>query len=76
MYNVIKKWFDIDYTDYTEKQSNYRHLPLEKKKEYLLKITEFKEVTICEDYTEHYEYWKNYFNPNPDDCCNLKKVST
>ena len=44
---------------------------LEKKKEYLSKITGFKEITICEDYTEHYEYWKNNFNPNPDDCCNL-----
>lgn len=71
----IKKWFDIDYSNYTEKQSNYRHLPLEKKKEYLLKITGFKEVTICEDFTEHYDYWKENFNPNPDDCCNLKKYS-
>ena len=67
----IKKWFDIDFSEYTEKQSGYRHLPLEKKKEYLSNITGFKEITICEDYTEHYEYWKNNFNPNPDDCCNL-----
>lgn len=69
----IKKWFDIDYSDYTLKQSNYNHLPLEKKKEYLSKITGFKEVTVCEDYTEHYEYWKNNFNVNPDDCCNLRQ---
>lgn len=68
----IKKWFDIDYSDYTEKQSNYLHLPLEKKKEYISKITGFNEVTVCEDFTEHYEYWKNNFNPNPNDCCNLK----
>ena len=73
----IKKWFDIDYSDYTLKQSNYNHLPLEKKKEYLSKITGFKEVTVCEDYTEHYEYWKNNFNVNPDDCCNLRQdIST
>lgn len=71
----IQKWFDIDYTDYTLKQSNYKHLPLEKKKEYLSKITGFKEVTVCEDYTEHYEYWKENFNINPEDCCNLRKVS-
>lgn len=68
----IQKWFDIDYSDYTLKQSNYRHLPLEKKKEYLSKITGFKEVTVCEDYTEHYNYWKENFNINPDDCCNLR----
>lgn len=71
----IQKWFDIDYSDYTLKQSNYKHLPLEKKKEYLNKITGFKEITVCEDVTEHYEYWKNNFNQNPNDCCNLQ-IST
>ena len=70
----IQKWFDIDYSDYTLKQSNYRHLPLNKKKEYLSKITGFKEMTVCEDYTEHYNYWKENFNINPDDCCNLRKI--
>lgn len=68
----IEKWFDIDYSDYTLKHSNYKHLPLEKKIEYLGKITGFKEMTICEDVTEHYEYWKNNFNCNPNDCCNLR----
>lgn len=71
----IQKWFDIDYSEYTLKQSNYRHLPLETKKEYLKNITGFKEITICEDVTEHYDYWKNNFNVNPDDCCNLR-IST
>lgn len=28
----IEKWFDIDYSDYTIKQSNYKHLTLNKKK--------------------------------------------
>ena len=69
----IKKWFDIDYSDWTEKQSGYQHLPLEKKKELLKNITGFKEITVCEDFTEHYDYWKNNFNHNPDDCCNLRK---
>lgn len=71
----IQKWFDIDYSEYTLKQSNYRHLPLETKKEYLKNITGFKEITICEDVTEHYDYWKNNFNVNPNDCCNLR-IST
>lgn len=68
----IQKWFNIDYSDYTLKQSNYKHLPLEKKLEYINKITGFKEITVCEDYSEHYEYWKNNFNTNPNDCCNLR----
>ena len=48
------------------------HLPLEKKLEMLKNITGFKEVTVCEDYSEHYDYWKEHFNPNPNDCCNLR----
>ena len=68
----IKKWFDIDYTDYVIKQSGYQHLPLEKKIKYLQNITGFKEMTVCEDETEAYEYWKHFFNYNEDDCCNLR----
>lgn len=70
----IMKWFDIDYSKYTEKQSGYRHLPLELKKQYMAKITGFKEITVCEDFTEHYEYWRDNVNANPDDCCNLRRV--
>lgn len=69
----IRKWFDIDYSEYTVVQSGYRHLPLEKKRELISNITGFKEVTVCEDESEAYEFWKNNFNPNPDDCCNLRK---
>ena len=69
----IKKWFDIDYSEYTVKQSGYQHLPLEKKKEYISKITGFKEMTVCEDESGAYEYWQKNFNHNPDDCCNLRK---
>lgn len=67
----IKKWFDIDYTDYTLKQGGYLHLPLEKKEIELQKIKKYKEKTICEDVNEHYEYWKDNFNFNKNDCCNL-----
>ena len=68
----IKRWFDIDYSEYTVKQSGYNHLPLEKKLEYIKNITGFKEMTVCEDETEAYEYWKANFNHNPNDCCNLR----
>lgn len=70
----IKKWFDIDYSEYTVKQSGYQHLPLEKKIEYISKL-KFKEMTVCEDESEAYEYWKNNFNHDPNDCCNLRKIS-
>lgn len=48
-------------------------MPLEKKKEYISKITGFKEMTVCEDESEAYEYWQKHFNHNPKDCCNLRK---
>ena len=68
----IKRWFEqIDFSQYTVKQSNYLHLLLEIKKEQLNKIKGFKELTVCEDVTEHYEYWRNNVNFNRDDCCNL-----
>ena len=69
----IKGWFkQIDFSKYTLKHSNYLHLPLEEKINQLEKIKGFKELTVCEDVDEHYEYWKNNINPNKDDCCNLK----
>ena len=67
----VQKWFDIDYSDYTLKQSGYRHLPLEKKIELLDKV-KLPSVSVCEDVTEHYEYWKRR-NPDADDCCNLRR---
>lgn len=66
----IKKWFDIDYSKHTLKQSGYNHLPLEEKIKILDKIN-IPIKTVCEDVTEHYEYWKNNVNPNKEDCCNL-----
>lgn len=68
----IKKWFNIDFTPYTVKHVGYNHLPLETKKELISKIKGFKEITVCEDEDEAYEYWTKHFNPNPNDCCNLK----
>lgn len=69
----IKQWFDIDYSEYTVKQSGYTHLPLTKKLDYIKNITGFKEMSVCEDETEAYHYWKSHFNSNPWDCCNLRR---
>ena len=68
----IKQWFDIDYTPYKVKRNGYWHLPLSKKKE-LIKEIHFKEMSVCEDESMAYVYWKYHFNHNPDDCCNLRR---
>lgn len=69
----IKKWFNIDYNKFTIKQSGYKHLPLEEKKRIISKI-KILDISVCEDVSEHYEYWKNNYNKNKADCCNLRKV--
>ena len=68
----IKKWFDIDYSPYVVSQSGYLHRTLEDKLNLIKGITGFKQVSVCEDESEAYEYWQKNFNPNPDDCCNLR----
>lgn len=68
----IKKWFDIDYSKFTIKQSGYEHLPLEEKKRIIQKI-HIPNISVCEDETEAYNYWKDNYNPNKEDCCNLRK---
>lgn len=62
----------IDTSEYTLSHGGYRHMPLEAKIRYLEQITGFEQVSVCEDVTEHYVYWRDHFNPNPEDCCNLK----
>ena len=68
----IKKWFNVDYSKFTIKQSGYEHLTLDEKKRIISKI-HIPEISVCEDEDNAYEYWKEYFNPNKDDCCNLRK---
>lgn len=75
----IKKWFTdkTGYTleEYSVKSGNYRHLPLWTKVLYVRQIQEYtgKTVTVCEDDTEAYDYFKRHINPNPNDCCNLRR---
>lgn len=33
-----------------------------------------KEVSVCEDVPDHFEWWRDNVNANPDDCCNLKFI--
>lgn len=68
----IEKWFNIDFSKHTKKQSGYKHLELEEKIRIIKKI-KIPNKSVCEDVDEHYEYWKNNYNNNPDDCCNLRR---
>lgn len=72
----IKQWFDIDYSKYTVSQSGYKHLPLSEKIKIIEQIKPaFQEISVCEDVTEHYQYWMGNINPNKEDCCNLRRVN-
>lgn len=67
----IKQWFKIDYGPYNLKSGGYQHLHLDRKIKILEKI-KIPVVSVCEDVQEHYDYWKRRFNPNSEDCCNLR----
>ena len=70
----IKKWLPmVDFSVYKLHQSGYNHLPLYRKRQLLRKITGFKELTVCEDVSEHYAYWQQAVNTNIEDCCNLRR---
>lgn len=68
----IKQWFNTDYSKFIIKQSGYEHLPLEEKIRIINQI-KIPEISVCEDENNAYEYWKNNFNPDKEDCCNLRK---
>lgn len=69
-YNV-KKWFDINYSEYSLKFGGFEHLELDKKIDLQNSITGFKQKTIGEYVKEHYEYFRDNVNFNKEDCCNL-----
>lgn len=68
----IQKWFKLDYSRFTLSEGNYKHLPLEEKLRILDKV-KIPIISVCEDYSEHYEYWRDHYNPDKNDCCNLLK---
>ena len=67
----VKKWFDIDYTEYNVMFGGYRNLPLFKKQILLKNITGFEQISVGEYVKDHHEYFRNNLNFNKEDCCNL-----
>lgn len=61
----------VSFDKYTIKEGGYRHLPLSTKLEEIDKLS-FKEISVCDDVQEHYDFFKKHINHNKDDCCNLK----
>ena len=74
----IERWIKdtnlpIDLSLYTHFNAGYKHLPLAANRAYLHQLQGgFSEVSVCEDVAEHYDYWTQNVNHNPNDCCNLK----
>lgn len=68
MFKLMEGYIDPD--DYKHKEGGYRHLSLDKKLRELAQL-DFKELTVCDDVQEHYDYFKENINYNADDCCNL-----
>lgn len=68
----IKSWLPLDYTKYTHSENGYLHLELEEKIQMINRISGFRDISVCEDCTDAYDYWKNHVNANALDCCNLR----
>lgn len=60
----------IDTKKYNLNEGGYQHLPLEEKLNVLGKL-KFKEISVCDDVQNHYDYFEENINFNPNDCCNL-----
>lgn len=61
----------ISFNKYVVNEGGYKHLRLTEKLNTLKKL-QFKELSVCDDVTEHYNYFKKYLNYNKNDCCNLR----
>lgn len=69
---TIARRFGVTTDAFTVRDASYMHYPLEHKLEVLSRI-KIMQVTVCDDCTEHYDYFRDHYNPNQDDCCNLRK---
>lgn len=73
----IEKWLTasrlpVNLRPYTLFNAGYKHLPLHRKQALISRLHGYGQLSVCEDVPEHWEYWRDHLNANPDDCCNLK----
>ena len=55
----VKKWFDINYDEYSLSYGGYNHLTLDKKIDLTDRITGFSQKSVGEYVNLHYEYFKD-----------------
>jgi DNA repair photolyase len=71
----VMRCFDIDYYEYTEKFGGHLNLPLDRKIELAERFNGFKEHNVGEFVYSHYLYFRDNYNTNPFDCCNLRGIT-
>lgn len=71
----IRKWLGnkCDLSMYTNNFHGYDHLPFRVKRDYISRMGDSHTITVCDFEPAYLDYWKKEFNPNPDDCCNLRR---
>lgn len=72
----IRKWMGdkCDLSQYSRTFHGYDHLTFERKMELVREMEcTGHSITVCDFEPEHLDFWKKEYNPNPDDCCNLRK---
>lgn len=70
----VRRCFDLDYHDYTCKYGGHLNLQLERKIELAERLTDFDERSVGEYVKDHYLYFRDNYNTNPLDCCNLRGI--
>ena len=71
----VMRCFDLDYHDYTCKYAGHLNLQLEKKIELANRFVDFPEHNVGEFVYSHYLYFRDNYNTNPFDCCNLRGIT-
>ena len=70
----VRRCFDLDYHEYTCKYGGHMNLELERKIELADRLTDFDERSVGEYVKAHYLYFRDNYNTNPFDCCNLRGI--
>lgn len=71
----VRRCFDLDYTAYTHTYGGHLNLELDDKVKYAERLTDFDERNVGEYVRSHYLYFRDNYNTNPYDCCNLRGIT-
>lgn len=70
----IEAWLSpvVNLSNYSYSFHGYKHLPFKKKREAVRAFEGYHEITVCDFEEKYLDFWKKEYNPNPEDCCNLR----